>query len=96
MRVSNEQLVHPVVFFGGGGLLAAAAALLGAVFVQGLALDIAAVAHRDHHVGWGDQIFGRQVERRVFHQAAARTDFSLTEFLFHMAQLFTDDHCHAG
>ena len=58
VRIGDEELVDPIVFFGGGSLLAATPALLGAVFAQRLALDVAAVAERDNHVGRGDQVFG--------------------------------------
>ena len=43
MGVGDEELVYPVVFFSGRGLFAAAAAFLRAVFIQGLAFDVAAV-----------------------------------------------------
>ena len=62
-----------------------------AVFAQGLALDIAAVRERDHHVGGRDQVFGAEVKRAVFDQAAARTQFGVAEFLFDGAEFFPDD-----
>ena len=51
MRVGDEELVDPVVFLRRRSLLAAAATLLGAVFGQRLALDVAGVVERHHHVG---------------------------------------------
>ena len=91
MRVGDKELVHPIVFFGRRGLLAAPAAFLRAVFAQGLAFDIAAVRKCDHHVGGRDQVFGTEVKRAVFHQAAARTEFGIAEFLLDGAELFADD-----
>ena len=91
MCVGDEELVHPIVFFGRRGLLAAPAALLCAVFAQGLTLDVAAVRERDHHVSGRDQVFGAEVKRAVFHQAAACTEFGVAEFLLDGAELFADD-----
>ena len=91
MGVGDEELIDPVVFLGRGSLLAASAAFLRAVFVQRLALDVAAVAHRHHHVGRGDQVFGAEVKRAVLDQAAARAQLGLAELLLHMAQLFAND-----
>ena len=91
MRVGNEELVDPIVFFGGRGLLAATAAFLGAVFRKRLALDVAAVRQRDHHVGGRDQVFGGQVLRIVFNEAAAGTQFGLTKFLAQFAQFGAND-----
>jgi hypothetical protein len=51
VRVGDEQLVDPVLVLGGGGLLAAPAALLRTVLGHRLALDVAGVRQRDHHVG---------------------------------------------
>ncbi len=56
--IGNEKLVDPVVFFRGGCLLATAATPLRAVFGKGLAFDVARMRKRDHHVLWGDQVFG--------------------------------------
>jgi hypothetical protein len=91
VRVGDEELVDPVVFLGRRGLLAAAAALLGPVFAQGLALDVAAVAERDHHVGRGDQVLGAQVVGAVFDQAAARAELALAEFLADGGEFVADD-----
>ncbi len=80
VRVGDEELVDPVVFLGGRGLLAAPATLLRAVFAQRLALDVAGVAERDHHVGGRDQVFGGQVLRAVLDGGAARAQLGLAEF----------------
>ena len=91
MCVGDEQLVNPVVLFGRRGLFAAPAALLRAVFGQRLALDIAGVAERDHHVGGCDQVFGGQVLRAVFDQAAARAEFAVAKLRLDGVQLATND-----
>ena len=91
MRIGDEQLLDPVVFFGGRGLLAATAAFLRAVFGQRLAFDVAAVGERDHHVGWGDQVFGGQVLCVVLNMAAARAEFALAELLADGGEFFNDD-----
>ena len=80
VRVRNEQLVNPVVFLGLCGLLAAATTLLGAVFRQRLALDVAGVRERHHHVGGGDQVFGGQVLCAVLDGRAASANLVLTKF----------------
>ena len=95
MRVGNEKLVDPIVFFGGGGLFAATAAFLGAVFRQRLALDVTAVRQRNHHVGGRDQVFGGQILRIVFNEAAACTQFGLAKFLAQFAQFGANDGGHA-
>ena len=95
MRVGDEELVDPVVFFGGGGLLAAPAALLRTVFVQRLSLDVARVAERNHHVGGGDEVFGRQVLRVVLDAGAARAILVLAEFVFECGQLVGNDDGYA-
>ncbi len=71
MRVGNKELVNPVVFFGGGRLLATATATLRGVFRQRLALDIARVGQRDHHLLRRDQVFGLQLLGVGFNHAAA-------------------------
>ena len=91
MRVGDEELVDPVVFFGRRSLLAAPAALLGAVFGERLALDVAGVRKCDHHVSGRDQILGREVIGAVLHQAAARAQLGLTELVLDVRQLFADD-----
>ena len=91
MGVADEELLDPVVFFGGGGLFAATAAFLCAVFAERLALDVAAVAERDHHIGRCDQVFGGQVLGVVLDVAATHTHFALTEFLANGRQLVADD-----
>ena len=91
VRVRDEELVDPVVFLRGCGLLAAPAALLRAVFAQGLALDVAGVAERDHHVGGGDQVFGGEVLRAVFHHAAAGAQLVLAEFLLDGGEFVAND-----
>ena len=80
MRVGDKQLVDPVVFLGLCGLLAATTTLLRAVFGQGLALDVAGVAERDHHVGGRDQVFGREVLRAVLDGGTALALFGLAKF----------------
>jgi hypothetical protein len=60
VRVGDEQLVDPVVLLGRRRLLAAAAALLRAVVGQRLALDVAGVRQRHHHVLRRDQVLGRR------------------------------------
>ena len=91
VRVGDEELVDPVVFLGLRGLLAAAAALLRAVLGQRLALDVAAVAERDHHVGRGDQVLGAQLLHVVLDGGAARAQLRLAELGAQRAQLVDDD-----
>ena len=89
--VGDEELVDPVVFLGRRGLLAAPATLLRPVLAQRLALDIAAVAERDHHVGRGDQVFGAQVKGAVLDLAASRADLALAKFVADEREFVGDD-----
>ena len=91
MGVADEELFNPIVFFGGGGLLAATAAFLGAVFAQRLALDVAAVAECDHHVGGRDQVFGGQILGVVLDVAAASTQLALAELLANGCEFLGND-----
>jgi hypothetical protein len=91
VRVGDEELVDPVVFLGGRGLLAAAAALLRAVLGQRLALDVAGVRERHHHVGGRDQVFGGQVLRAVLDGGAALALLGLAELGLHGVQFVADD-----
>ena len=91
MGVCNKKLIDPVVFLGGGGLFATATTLLRPVFAQRLALDVATVRERDHHVGGRDQVFGAQVVRAVLHQTAACSQLALAELGFDDRELFAND-----
>jgi hypothetical protein len=77
-------------FLGGGRLLAAAAALLRAVFVERLALDVARVAQRHHHVLGCDQVLDLQVGAAHDDLAAAL----VAELALHLGQLVADDLRH--
>ena len=95
MRVGDEKLIDPVIILGGGGQLAAPAALLRPVFGQRLALDVAGVRERDHHVGGCDQVFGAQIKRAVLDVAAPRAQLGLTEFMLDGAKFVADDDRYA-
>ena len=56
MGVGDEELVDPVVLPGSGRLSPAAPTPLGAILRERLALDIATVRDRHHHIGRGDEV----------------------------------------
>ena len=95
VRVRDEQLFDPVVVFRLRRLLAASTALLGPVFRQRLALHVAGVAERDHHVGWRDQVLGAQVLRVVFDLAATCAYLGLAEFEPNGGEFIGNDGGHA-
>ena len=68
--VGDKELVDPIVLFGSGGLLTTPATALGTILRQRLALDVAGVRERDHHVGWRDQVFGVKLSGIVLDRRA--------------------------
>ena len=62
-----------------------------AVLGQRLALDVAGVAERHHHVGGRDQVFGAEFLRVVLDGAAPRADLGRAELLLQRGELLGDD-----
>jgi hypothetical protein len=86
VRVGDEQRVDPVVFLGRRRLLAAPAALLRAVLGNRLALHVAGVRQRHHHVLRRDQVLGIEFGRvQLDLRAALVAEFG------RIAQLVGDD-----
>ena len=56
MGIGDEELVDPVVLTGSSGLTTTAAPALRTILRKRLALDVATVRDRHHHVGGSDQV----------------------------------------
>ena len=87
MRGGDEDLLDEVVLHRRGARLAFTAALLRPVQRDRVALHVARVADRDHHVLVGDEVFGGEVARFADDFGAAR----IGEIALHLAQLRFDD-----
>src|SRR5690606_14830169 len=96
VRVGDEQLVDPVVLFHGGGLLATATTTLGPVFGQRLALDVAGMRERHHHIHRGDQVFGIQLGGVVLDLRATNVLASRRELVAHGDQFVTNNGRHTS
>ena len=95
MRIGNKELVDPIVFFGLRGLFAPASATLSAVFGQRLALDVARVTERDHHVGGRDQVLGAEFLHVALDHAAPLRELALAELGAQRGEFLGDDRRHA-
>ena len=61
MGIGNKELVDPVVFLGGCGRFTATPSTLSLVLAKRLALNVAAMRQRNHHLLRRNEIFGLQL-----------------------------------
>ena len=87
MGVGDEELVDEVFVLHRGGLFAAPAAPLGAVIGEWLALEVAGVRERHHHVFGRDQVFEVDFGGVEHDFGAAR----VVELVFHRVEFVDDD-----